>query len=64
MLSLLTHLYKNAEAYTVLLSFIVIPLGFWESFHFMKVHYGIFKAPDARANSTKEDHHAADRHTA
>jgi hypothetical protein len=42
MLNLLTHIYNNAELYTILLVLIVVPLGYWECLRFFQIHFGMF----------------------
>jgi hypothetical protein len=39
----LFHIYRYAEVYTVLLVWIVVPLGYWASFTFLRNHFGMFK---------------------
>jgi len=59
MLSVLIHIYQHAEIYTVLLALIVLPLGYWECFYFLRVHYGMFQTSDSIVETKKEEDHAA-----
>lgn len=43
LLSLLLHVYAFAETYTVLLVWIVIPLGFYAAYLWIRNRYGLFK---------------------
>lgn len=42
MLKFLVHTYQYAEVYAVLLSWVVIPLGYYAAYLFMRNHYGQF----------------------
>ncbi|GAG94513.1 unnamed protein product [marine sediment metagenome] len=52
-MGLLKHIYLNVESYTALLSWIVVPLGFYALYLFLSRHYGIF-AFEAEVPMTEE----------
>jgi hypothetical protein len=41
-MSFLLHVYQFAEVYTVILSWIVLPLGYGACYLFFNQHYGMF----------------------
>lgn len=41
-MSTLVHIYEFAEVYTVLLSWVVIPLGYLSCYMFFNRHFGMF----------------------
>lgn len=43
MLNLLVHWYQYAEVYAVIFSWIVVPLGYYAAYLFLRNHYGIFQ---------------------
>ena len=45
MLSFLYHWYQYAEVYTVMLVFVVVPLGFYCAYLVLKNHYAMFVPP-------------------
>gem|GEM_PF-5590796 len=46
MLSILEAIYENAETYTIVLAWIVVPLGFFTLGMFLHNHYGLFNGKD------------------
>ena len=50
MLSLMVHFYNYAEAYTILFTWITVPLGFYVIYRFLRTQYGMFvpTAPDGK----------------
>ncbi len=52
MLKFLVHVYQYAEVYAVLLSWVVIPLGYYAAYLFLHNHYGQFTVP-AFANAAE-----------
>jgi hypothetical protein len=55
MLELLIQIYRFAEVYTVLLAWVVIPLGFFAVFLFFQSHYRMF-LPRPQVGDEKEEH--------
>ena len=51
MLAFLDHCFQYAEVYAVVLTLIVIPLGYWASYLFLKNHFGLFKVNKAQGTS-------------
>ena len=47
MLRLLVHVYQFAEVYTVLLVWLVVPLGFFVCRNFFQKHFGMFSESKA-----------------
>lgn len=43
MLKFLVHVYQYAEFYAVILSWTVIPLGYFASYLFLRNHFGWFE---------------------
>jgi hypothetical protein len=46
MLKLLVHLYRHAEIYTVMLVWIIIPLGYYGWYRFLKRHVILSNGPE------------------
>ncbi len=54
MLAFLDHCFQYAEIYSVILAVIVIPLGYYAVYLFMKNHYGLFaEAQKSKGNQRK-----------
>lgn len=45
LLAFLTHWYRMAEVYAVILVWIAVPLGFFACYLFFQRHYGLFTPP-------------------
>ena len=57
MLSLLMHLYQRAEVYTVMLVWIVVPLGFVSCYLFFQRQFGMFVPPQDVKESPSHGNH-------
>lgn len=55
LVSILSHLYRLAELYTVLLAWVAIPLGYYAVYLFFNNHYGMFSPQRAEEQDRGTD---------
>jgi hypothetical protein len=61
MLPFLLYVYNYAEVYAVVLTWIVVPLGFWACYLFFSRHFGMFGAPEPERVAKEKAVHATNR---
>lgn len=55
MLSVLEHLFRFAEVYTVILAWTAVPLGFLACYMFFQRHYSMFTPTRSEARVRKQE---------